>query len=681
MDGTRRVAKPNICAFCFAKADEICGKCKQRWYCSARCQAKDWSLGHKGDCGLQPPQGFCTPVPAPPNNFLPESVARPVLTEPTWRRMVESTEAGLRPGPPRGLRNVGNSCYLNSVLQGVFHGAPLMLAAIKDHKEKSHRAGASGCCHEDNGREDCFRCDLNFAISGCLDIQPMTSSMEGADSPSFLVGDLVRLVDLGRAELNGLKGTVTNPDATDDGRCGVQMMDNTTKAVKPSNLELLARHTDAAGGPKEVVRWLPRLNDNFTMGAQEDAHEFLRSVLRVVEDEEIRELAANLKKAAANAGDQKSLPPLPVNTDLTASPAKVFGGLLVSRCTCTNCWESTFSYEGFLDLSLDITEATDTLEEMFQLFTAPERLDKKNRFKCDKCEKEVRARKQMMLYKAPTCLVVHLKRFRYGTQGKINKPITFRNSLNLGPFLCSGEGVDDAKPPEYELRAVIVHVDKANFSHFGHYVSFVRCKLGESGDDSQWYLLDDDRVVPVSEEHVLRQNAYMLLYSQLKGCRQEQAGGARRRGAAAESRKSSKGPAPSGPSVEQAASGASMMCVGCLEVCGYEDGLCSKCYLEKHGRPPTSSSRQNGESRAAAGPPAGTPVDSEGKGESRSASKSSDQSRPLAGSANGRGGSLPAAAPGPAAAAAGKKAKKLGPNDTCPCGSGKKYKKCHGSAA
>ena len=40
------------------------------------------------------------------------------------------------------------------------------------------------------------------------------------------------------------------------------------------------------------------------------------------------------------------------------------------------------------------------------------------------------------------------------------------------------------------------------------------------------------------------------------------------------------------------------------------------------------------------------------------------------------------AAPAPKAAGAkaksGGKPKKVGPNDACPCGSGKKYKKCHG---
>ncbi|CAJ1415510.1 unnamed protein product [Effrenium voratum] len=58
------------------------------------------------------------------------------------------------------------------------------------------------------------------------------------------------------------------------------------------------------------------------------------------------------------------------------------------------CAASTFSFEPFRDLSLEITEATDTLEDMLRLFTSPERLDKQNSWKCESCTEVVRARKQ-----------------------------------------------------------------------------------------------------------------------------------------------------------------------------------------------------------------------------------------------------------------------------------------------
>jgi uncharacterized protein YecA (UPF0149 family) len=45
-------------------------------------------------------------------------------------------------------------------------------------------------------------------------------------------------------------------------------------------------------------------------------------------------------------------------------------------------------------------------------------------------------------------------------------------------------------------------------------------------------------------------------------------------------------------------------------------------------------------------------------------------------SAAGRG--LPGTQPARAAAAAGGRVAKVGRNEPCPCGSGKKYKRCHG---
>jgi hypothetical protein len=45
-------AKHSICDFCGEFGDKmmVCGRCKQRWYCSKNCQAKDWSSVHKKNC-------------------------------------------------------------------------------------------------------------------------------------------------------------------------------------------------------------------------------------------------------------------------------------------------------------------------------------------------------------------------------------------------------------------------------------------------------------------------------------------------------------------------------------------------------------------------------------------------------------------------------------------------------
>eukprot|EP00051_Salpingoeca_urceolata_P016639 m.222557 g.222557 ORF g.222557 m.222557 type:complete len:285 (+) comp18736_c0_seq7:113-967(+) len=163
-------------------------------------------------------------------------------------------------------------------------------------------------------------------------------------------------------------------------------------------------------------------------------------------------------------------------------------------------WWSTWTTHGLAPLVLTRIVTGPSLA-----FTCPERLDKSNKYKCGGCSREVRALKQFSIYNAPNMLLVHLKRFRPGFFGKVNKFIEFGTSLELQ--LCLSRGcVERQASPEYDLYAVVVHIDMYNISSFGHYVCYVRT---ESGD---WFLTNDASVTNVPEEEVLKQNAYMLLY-------------------------------------------------------------------------------------------------------------------------------------------------------------------------
>jgi len=644
--GTLRTAKEGLCALCYAKAADKCSKCKQRWYCCQACQAKDWLLGHKGDCGLSdiPVQR----VPPPPVRLLPESVERPVMMEGAWRKMLESSGPDVRVGPPRGLQNIGNSCYMNAVLQGLHHAAPELQCSFAEHRKSCRNSGESSKW----GTSGCFRCDLESIASTVLEPRP-------ADKPDNQLerSDRVTLRGLNAAGLNGQDGViVTMPTPSSNGeeqRFGVMLQGQSgTKAVRPENLLLRSR---AAAGPQQVNRWLPKLGE-FTFGAQEDAHEFMRSLLRLVEDEEVKELAQSLRSNGDPSPSKGTGQALEVvlpeaNADLTATPSRIFAGLLVSQCTCTNrsCAASSCSFEGFQDLSLNLTEATDSVDDALRLYTAAERLDKKNGWKCETCGEVVRARKQLTIYTAPSVLVLQLKRYRAVMggmdRGKVTKPIAFTSELNLRPYLCVGSP-DANKNLLYELRAVVVHLDKAGFSHFGHYVAYVRCApppdQASKANTSRWYLVDDSSVTEVSEADVLRQQAYLLMYS------------ATSREAGTNTASSTNvGAGYPGEAVGGSASSAPAKCKGRHgAVCSFfaaADGLCTQCYREEHGKAP---------------PPA-----PEAKASAPTPSAPAPEKKPPA----------PKLA-APTSAGGGKAKTKVGANDPCPCGSGKKFKKCHGAA-
>jgi len=589
--GTLRLAKDGLCALCYSKATMLCSKCKQRWYCTAACQAKDWLLGHKGDCGLMDLAPAA--VPFPPPAMLPDSVECPVVSDASWCKLLSSTDVGLRRGPPRGLRNVGNTCYMNAVLQGLYYSVPPLFKACEEHRVEHV---ANGTC---SAAGSCFRCDMATVASTCIDPLaqvPAESSIGSGPrcESTFAIGDYVVLQGVKNSELNGQIGvieqiTAATLDDENEARFGIRLRE-TRVTVGPCNLQLRCR---LAVAPSEVAQWLPRLNSEFTFGMQEDAHEFLRSVLRLVEDEELTEHADVLRRRAGMDGSAENKT-VAANADLTASPSRIFGGIVVSQSRCPNkeCGGCSNAFEAFMDLSLNITEATDTVEDALRFFTAPERLDKQNPWTCSGCNKKVRAQRQTTIYSVPNFLVLHLKRFRYEGRGKVTRPVTYSSELNMRPFLCASTQ-DSGKPLVYELRAVVVHLDKFGFSHFGHYVTYVRCAVSGDGTRSQWHVLDDSVGTEVSEQEVMSQQAYLLIYAASATLP------VLRRGSSAAA------VSQGGNSAIAELESAPVRCRGRDgEVCSFfacnSDGLCTRCFQAENGTRPAEATNSASEAKPTA---------------------------------------------------------------------------------
>ncbi|KAF3559587.1 hypothetical protein F2Q69_00016642, partial [Brassica cretica] len=178
-------------------------------------------------------------------------------------------------------------------------------------------------------------------------------------------------------------------------------------------------------------------------------------------------------------GGEKVVPPRAQETTLIQY---IFGGLLQSQVQCTVCSNVSDQYENMMDLTVEIHGDAVSLEECLDQFTAKEWLQGDNLYKCDRCNDYVKACKRLSIRSAPNILTVALKRFQGGRFGKLNKRISFPETLDLGPYMScgGGEGSD-----VYKLYAVIVHLDMLNASFFGHYICYVKDFRGD------WYRIDD----------------------------------------------------------------------------------------------------------------------------------------------------------------------------------------------
>ncbi|KAL2346631.1 hypothetical protein Fmac_000631 [Flemingia macrophylla] len=252
-----------------------------------------------------------------------------------------------------------------------------------------------------------------------------------------------------------------------------------------------ARQSSEAFSPMNILSRLPNLGGTLGCGRQEDAHEFMRFAIDAMQSVCLDEF-----------GGEKAVPPKHQETTLIQH---IFGGHLQSEVICTECEQNSNQYENMMDLTVEIHGDAASLEECLVQFTAKEWLHGDNMYKCDGCKGYVKAWKRLIVKRAPNILTIALKRFQSGRFGKLNKRVTFPETLDLSPYKSeTGDGSDI-----YKLYAVVVHIDMLNASFFGHYICYIKDFQGN------WYRIDDWKVTRVELEEVLSQAAYMLLYSRV----------------------------------------------------------------------------------------------------------------------------------------------------------------------
>ena len=144
------------------------------------------------------------------------------------------------------------------------------------------------------------------------------------------------------------------------------------------------------------------------------------------------------------------------------------------------------------------------LNDCLNSFCEEELLNKGNKWNCDKCKINNKAKKQMKLYRMPKYLIIQLKKFE-------NK-VTFLNSINVKkkedfikyPInnldLSQFTENEEEKKYRYDLDSVIQHHGTINE---GHYTSI--CNINEN-----WVLFNDSKHYKI--DNPITNDAYILFY-------------------------------------------------------------------------------------------------------------------------------------------------------------------------
>ena len=274
--------------------------------------------------------------------------------------------------------------------------------------------------------------------------------------------------------------------------------------------------------PSSLLRCFTSLDVSFGDSGQHDAQELLRCLVSRLHDDVNRvRHPPPYEQLDERAGESEWQQSERYWHNYTARNRSIvtdlFAGQLRSEVCCLRCRRRRVAFDPFLDLSLPLpppssrsaARDTVTLEQCFDAFTASEQLSADNALYCPHCKRHTATSKALSLYRLPSVLVLHIKRFDFNTGGraggrrKIDTPIVA--PLTMALTVTSGSQQPHGTLHRYALLATINHLGSA---HGGHYLAHARLS-------QQWYTFNDSHVQAIDAKHMAAQHsqsAYVLFY-------------------------------------------------------------------------------------------------------------------------------------------------------------------------
>ncbi|KAI8899632.1 hypothetical protein BC833DRAFT_619235 [Globomyces pollinis-pini] len=182
----------------------------------------------------------------------------------------------------------------------------------------------------------------------------------------------------------------------------------------------------------------------------------------------------------------------------------IFGGQLQSTIVCKSCKTPSVTFDTVWDLSIPVTGRREGLLSMLNhcLDEYFKEEDLESDYNCSTCKKYEKATKGLKLSKLPQILVLHLKRFRYNPNKKLDHSITYPLNLNMQEYQS-----DFLKTlnTNYTLIAISNHSGSV---HGGHYTATTK-----NWNDDGWCERNDSQVTSLgSGQPNNNTSAYILFY-------------------------------------------------------------------------------------------------------------------------------------------------------------------------
>ena len=96
--------------------------------------------------------------------------------------------------------------------------------------------------------------------------------------------------------------------------------------------------------------------------------------------------------------------------------------------TCGKCQKQSITFNPFMTLSLAFESS---LDKSILGFLKEDTLESTDKYKCEKCKQESKAKIKTELSKLPNVLIFHLKRFTFPSMKKIKGRIQYNSYLDM----------------------------------------------------------------------------------------------------------------------------------------------------------------------------------------------------------------------------------------------------------
>jgi ubiquitin C-terminal hydrolase len=220
-------------------------------------------------------------------------------------------------------------------------------------------------------------------------------------------------------------------------------------------------------------------------------------------------LHEDLNQSAAARGN---LPSIAIRADMdsweahlarNSSPiVDLFHGRLYSSLECPLCGNVEAVHDPFVFLSLNIPgrRSSVALRDCLASFSECDVLDARNKWKCEKCGKKVRATKKMGVKCCGQVLIIHFKRFAAARFAKIDTAVEYPDVLDSASFAAEPTG-------RYRLIGAVFHSGGLGG---GHYTA-----AAVDLPSGRWFNFNDSTATPIDKSGAHKGTAYLLIYERI----------------------------------------------------------------------------------------------------------------------------------------------------------------------